>query len=398
MLLTQFRGDVVAAHQYSTARIDRDGDASLEVRAYVLPDSDRLVVDVQSRAASETIEVKALELAVSTDPLVEGAMSDVASAYLDRALRLIVDGAVALDPARAPSLLRESRAIATGATTVEETHGALRHALAVIDDRHSQLLAASEVRALNEAVPRPPYGIERTWIDTRIGYIRIPAFNALRDEQNNGYAYYLAGAMRQVGRTSTGRRVDGLVVDLRSNEGGSFVAMLEGVCGWFDGRRPLGGLRDRTGHVGEWTCAARSSAPTDLPVAVLVGPRTASAGEMLAIAFRGRRNTVLIGEPTRGLTTGIHLTPLGDGALLALATSVSVDAVGNQYRAGVVPDIQVSSDAPAIGRPDRSINEAVAWIDAHATTIGLHAVAGRARQRQRVPVGARAAPGISKSG
>ncbi|MGV9658891.1 S41 family peptidase [Streptomyces koyangensis] len=57
------------------------------------------------------------------------------------------------------------------------------------------------------------------------------------------------------------------------------------------------------------------------PVAVLTGPRTASAGEAVAIAFRERPDTRTFGDPTSGVPTANAPYPLSDGALVVLTTA-----------------------------------------------------------------------------
>ena len=59
------------------------------------------------------------------------------------------------------------------------------------------------------------------------------------------------------------------------------------------------------------------------PVDVLTGPRTASAGEAVAIAFRGRPDTRSFGEPTFGVPTANAPYLLSDGALVVLTTARS---------------------------------------------------------------------------
>ncbi len=67
------------------------------------------------------------------------------------------------------------------------------------------------------------------------------------------------------------------------------------------------------------------------PVAVLIGPLTASSGEATAIAFRGRPNTKFFGEHSCGLSTANETVPLPDGAKLMLTVSLEADRKGNIY-------------------------------------------------------------------
>jgi hypothetical protein len=54
----------------------------------------------------------------------------------------------------------------------------------------------------------------------------------------------------------------------------------------------------------------------------LTGPVTASSGEAIVVAFRGRPQTRSFGEPTDGVPTANDTFPLSDGALLVLTVAV----------------------------------------------------------------------------
>lgn len=80
-------------------------------------------------------------------------------------------------------------------------------------------------------------------------------------------------------------------------------------------------------------------------VAVLTGPRTASSGEAVAIAFRGRPDTRSFGLPTAGLSTANGTFPLPDGSMLLLTAAVDADRTGRKYRDKVDPDETIGADA-----------------------------------------------------
>lgn len=95
------------------------------------------------------------------------------------------------------------------------------------------------------------------------------------------------------------------------------------------------------------------------PVAVLVGPTTASSGEAVAIAFRGRSSTRLFGATTRGLTTANRVFPLSDGSLLNLTTAAFVDRLVTPYQNGVTPD-ELWNGPPDVGKESLPLN----WLGA----------------------------------
>src|SRR5690606_14983849 len=102
-------------------------------------------------------------------------------------------------------------------------------------------------------------------------------------------------------------------------------------------------LKDGTLYLqGKFVGAVKSNCKcsNNLKVAVLLSQLTASAGEMTAIALRGRPNTIFIGEKTYGLTTGNVVFTI-DGHLLALSASLSEDRTGKIYMGAFYPDIEV---------------------------------------------------------
>ena len=146
---------------------------------------------------------------------------------------------------------------------------------------------------------------------------------------------------------------DGVILDLRANRGGNLgqLARLGGAL------LPDGAPMGRT--VGR-LLTLPLSAPTDHvyylgPVAVLIGPQTASAGEMLAHALRQSRHAVLAGDRTAGAVLTSRYWTLPDGGRLTVATGNFTTADGQRLEGvGVLPDIPVAETLAAI-REDRDL-------------------------------------------
>lgn len=79
----------------------------------------------------------------------------------------------------------------------------------------------------------------------------------------------------------------------------------------------------------------------DAPVAVLIGPRTSSSGEAVAVAFRGRPNTHFFGDRTAQVSSGNTAKVMPDGAVILVTAAVFVDRVGRVY--GVREGIDVNA-------------------------------------------------------
>ena len=119
-----------------------------------------------------------------------------------------------------------------------------------------------------------------------------------------------------------------------------------------EGLRPLlgdvevGAFRNRAGELSQWKPGRIDACSPDLAdtrVAVLIGPGTASSGEAVAVAFKGRVETRFFGLTTAGLATSNQTIPLPDGSVLMLTTAVFVDRAGYAYPDGVSPDVPVNA-------------------------------------------------------
>jgi C-terminal processing protease CtpA/Prc len=194
----------------------------------------------------------------------------------------------------------------------------------------------------------------------------------------------------------------GWVIDLRRNLGGSFVPMVTGVgsilgegefLGFVDAAGTRTAVEYRDGRVfddgldyfGQLVEGPLYELKRPLPpVAVLIGPGTASSGEITAIAFVGRPQTRLFGERSAGFTTANEVYELIDGAWLVLATLVESDRTGAVYTNGLTPDQYVGIDWAVFGADeDPVLQAAVAWLEEQGTCIG--AAAGTAGAEMRDP-------------
>lgn len=105
--------------------------------------------------------------------------------------------------------------------------------------------------------------------------------------------------------------------------------------------------------------------PRMLPVAVLISGMTASSGEGLAVAFKGRLNTLLFGERTWGASTGIKGYKIDENAFIMVTQSYMTDRKANIYKNGIFPDLEITGgDNLEQPESDRKIMAAIKWLDA----------------------------------
>lgn len=146
----------------------------------------------------------------------------------------------------------------------------------------------------------------------------------------------------------------GLVLDLGANPGGNMWPMLGGLLpltepGLLLSFEEREGQRRAVEHVDgalradgrPHPATAAALAPVahrPRHVAVLVGPRTASSGEILAIALRTQPGVRLFGAPSAGVPTSNRSFRLPNGGLLALTTAHVLDRAGQRAEGPLLPD------------------------------------------------------------
>jgi C-terminal processing protease CtpA/Prc len=95
-------------------------------------------------------------------------------------------------------------------------------------------------------------------------------------------------------------------------------------------------------------------------IVVLTGHRTVSAGEIVALAFKGREGACLIGEPTAGFTTANATYSLSDRSMLVLTVCQEADRNGRICEGSIQPDKLIAANGPAADDPARAA--AIDWL------------------------------------
>lgn len=200
-------------------------------------------------------------------------------------------------------------------------------------------------------------------IGSDLGYVEIPATTG---------ADQFAERVRESMSVADAPTVCGWIVDLRFNNGGELWAMLQTLRS-LAGEGPLGSFVGTNGQTVAWTYPTSGpfalSRPehglnrADPPVAVLTSRLTARAGELAAIAFRGRPNTRAFGEATWGAPFENTSFRLPDGARLDLATAKAADRTGHAYDGRLPPDEAITIDwAKLTAVDDPAIVAAGTWL------------------------------------
>jgi carboxyl-terminal processing protease len=215
------------------------------------------------------------------------------------------------------------------------------------------------------------------------GYVIVPGFQG-EAQQASLFASEIAAVIASQQHQAS----CGWIVDLRQNTGGNMYPMLSGLApllgpGTVAEFRSVTGAMDQValGADGSITYlnAGRGSGSFDyfpavtlpdtarlasLPIAVLIGGRTASAGEAVTIAFARRANTHFFGESTAGFATSPTWLPLLNESLLALATMWTTGPLGAIYPQGIQPDVEARPANVVFDPLDRDpvVQAALAWL------------------------------------
>lgn len=246
-------------------------------------------------------------------------------------------------------------AMAAHADTAAEAYPAIRYVIRRLGEHHTFLLSAAEAGAVRADRPEGsravvgdaalPSGREYAG---RVAALTLPghvgAAKSNRDYVLAVRAFLAAAAARGDCR---------ILVDLRRNRGGNVWPMLNGVASLL-GPPPFGYFLEADGTQTAWDTSKGwmamaadgvPAAPRDLvdaqsalPVVVLVGGSTGSAGEFTAMAFEGRPNTRIIGEKTAGYVSVNKPYTLPDGAEIAVSIGWAADRLHRMHQAALVPD------------------------------------------------------------
>lgn len=204
----------------------------------------------------------------------------------------------------------------------------------------------------------------------RIGVVEVPTFYRDFAAESRGEADFRSTTrdVRNLLVNLKKEHVDGIVIDLRENGGGSLSEATE-LTGLFIDSGPVVQIKDAFGKI-EVEQDPDQSIAYEGPLAVLVDRNSASASEIFAGAIQDYKRGIVIGEPTFGKGTVQTLVDLGRfvpgrkkdlGRLrLTMAQFFRINGGSTQHR-GVVPDIQFPTAKYSDEYGERSLENALPW-------------------------------------
>lgn len=154
-------------------------------------------------------------------------------------------------------------------------------------------------------------------------------------------------------------QVDGIVIDLRDNGGGSLLEATQ-LTDLFIDQGPVVQILSSDNHV-DRRHRAVSSVNYNGPLLVLVNHLSASASEIFAGAIQDYQRGLIVGDQTFGKGTVQTLVPLHQGKLkITEAKFYRVSGDSTQHR-GVVPDISFPALMPYDEIGESALEHALPW-------------------------------------
>lgn len=204
----------------------------------------------------------------------------------------------------------------------------------------------------------------------RLGVITLPSFYTDFEAQEKGLPDYRS-ATRDVARLLDelkAERVDGVLIDLRDNGGGSLDEVIE-LTGLFIGKGPVVQRREADGKI-DVEKNTRTDAIWTGPLAVLINQGSASASEIFAAAIQDYGRGPVVGEGSFGKGTiqaMINLDRIARNAepafgelKMTVGQFFRLNGGATQIR-GVIPDILFPSAADKDSHCEANLDNALPW-------------------------------------
>lgn len=169
--------------------------------------------------------------------------------------------------------------------------------------------------------------IKSTMLDGNVGFVRIDTFGNDVPEKFKSHI----NALIEKGATS-------LIIDVRSNPGGSLDAVVEMV----DFLVPEGTITTVKDRDGKEEVYKSDKSEIKLPMCVLINESSASASEIMAAALSDYDKATLVGKNTYGKGVVQGVFALGDGTGLRVTIARYYTPAGQCIDGqGVAPDVEV---------------------------------------------------------
>ncbi|GAB3737287.1 carboxy terminal-processing peptidase [Spirosoma lituiforme] len=215
----------------------------------------------------------------------------------------------------------------------------------------------------------------------KIGVINVPMF--YRDfegarKREEGFSSTTSDVKKFVEELKADK-VDGIVIDLRDNGGGSLTEAID-LTGIFIPKGPVVQVKESTGETEVYSDKDGGTVVYDGPLAVLVNRFSASASEIFAAAIQDYKRGIIVGGQTFGKGTVQTLIDLNQWlpkepekvgqVKMTIQKFYRINGSSTQHK-GVTPDIQLPSAFSAEEYGESSQPSALPWDQINTTRYEL---------------------------
>jgi carboxyl-terminal processing protease len=175
--------------------------------------------------------------------------------------------------------------------------------------------------------------VKSQMLEPGYGYIRITQFQVKTGEE-------VGKALAKL-RKDNGKKMNGLILDLRNNPGGVLQAAVE-VADHFLTKGLIVYTKGRIANSELRFSADPADASEGAPLVVLINGGSASASEIVAGALQDQKRGILMGTDSFGKGSVQTVLPLANDRALKITTALYYTPNGRSIQAqGINPDIEV---------------------------------------------------------
>lgn len=317
-------------------------------------------------------------------------LPDTVKQYIDSALYIMQEKSLYAKTVNWKKVKDSTLQLAKNAQTPAAAFPALVYAFSQLKDEHGMLAGTDSFYrypahvnfdsvlspAVKKAFAKGPKIVTGT-VAGNIAYLRIPSMNVQNQEGIDKLATRLRDSLCKLLAASP----SGIIIDLRLNGGGNSAPMLTGISPLFK-KDLLGYGVDREGkflqpsRIIDGAAADEKDLPLahvqssckagrHIPIAVLVGPGTASSGEILAVFLKQQQNVQTFGAPTAGFcnVTEGFLFMKQQGYLLLTVNRIADGKKKVYHKMQVLPAVPVSGNEDYDNiKNDAAVRAAAKWI------------------------------------
>ncbi len=230
--------------------------------------------------------------------------------------------------------------------------------------------AARNVTLLRDVIQQEESGVTHRTISLtdsqgvakKIGVLEIPSFYLNYKARRAGENYRSVSIDTENAlKALNAQHIDGLVVDLRDDPGGSLDEVAK-MIGLFVKSGPLVQIRDNRGNIQVYQDEDKGEQLYKGPMTVLVNLGSASASEIFAAAIQDYGRGLIIGSTTTGKGSAqIQLDNLALGSATLTQRKFYRITGGSTQNKGVVPDVSLVNIYEGMDFGERSMKNPLEW-------------------------------------